>query len=193
MNSTRRISCRLIDALSENELQIDEGDFRLVDRRVVDELQKFEYYQPSLRGTIAALGLDQIGLPYERAERTRGKSEFSLRQLISLALDGILNHSVAPPVHFHVPRSGNLTCYLSGGRWLRGGELFLGKTWPPGFATIIILILGSLSLNELFLGIIGEYLGRIDRQVKRLLTSIENQRGWLRLQPNAAVAVDGGM
>jgi dolichol-phosphate mannosyltransferase len=95
MNSTRRISCRLIEALSENELQIDAGDFRLVDRRVVDELQKFEYYQPSLRGTIAALGLDQIGLSYERAERTRGKSKFSLRQLISLALDGILNHSVA--------------------------------------------------------------------------------------------------
>jgi len=43
------------------------------------------------------------------------------------------------------------------------------------------------------LGIIGEYLGRIDRQVKRPLTIIENQRGWLRLQPNAAVAVDGGM
>jgi polyisoprenyl-phosphate glycosyltransferase len=56
------------------------------------------------------------------------------------------------------------------------GRLFLGKTWPPDFATIIILILGSLSLNALFLGIIGEYLGRIYRQVnRRPLTIVERE------------------
>ncbi len=56
------------------------------------------------------------------------------------------------------------------------GRLFLGKDWPPGFATIIVLILGSLSLNALFLGIIGEYLGRIYRQVKRRpLTIVERE------------------
>ena len=56
------------------------------------------------------------------------------------------------------------------------GRLFLGKNWPPGFATIIALILGSLSLNALFLGIIGEYLGRIYRQVKRRpLTMVERE------------------
>jgi dolichol-phosphate mannosyltransferase len=56
------------------------------------------------------------------------------------------------------------------------GRLFFGADWPPGFATIIILILGSLSLNALFLGIIGEYLGRIYKQVKRRpLTIIERE------------------
>jgi len=51
-----------------------------------------------------------------------------------------------------------------------------GKDWPPGFASIIILILGSLSLNALFLGVIGEYLGRIYRQVKRRpLTIVERE------------------
>jgi len=47
------------------------------------------------------------------------------------------------------------------------GKILLGKQWPPGFATLAILILSSISLNALFLGIIGEYLGRIYQQVKR--------------------------
>jgi dolichol-phosphate mannosyltransferase len=56
------------------------------------------------------------------------------------------------------------------------GRLFFARNWPPGFATIIVLILGSLSLNALFLGIIGEYLGRIYKQVKRRpLTIIERE------------------
>ena len=56
------------------------------------------------------------------------------------------------------------------------GRIVLGRDWPPGFATIVILILGSLSLNALFLGVIGEYLGRIYRQVKRRpLTIVERE------------------
>ena len=56
------------------------------------------------------------------------------------------------------------------------GRLFLAKNWPPGFASVIILLMGSLSLNALFLGIIGEYLGRIYRQVKRRpLTVVERE------------------
>lgn len=176
MNSTRRVFYRLIDALSEDELPLDAGDFRLVDRRVLDELQKFEDYQPYLRGTIAALGFDQLGLPYERSERTRGKSKFSLRQLIGLALDGILNHSVVPlRISTYLGLGISLATFLAIAGYAVG-RLFLGKAWPPGFATIIILILGSLSLNALFLGIIGEYLGRIYRQVKRRpLTIIERE------------------
>jgi glycosyltransferase involved in cell wall biosynthesis len=96
MNLTRRVFYRLIDSLSEDELPHDAGDFRLVDRCVLDELRNFEDYQPYLRGTIAALGFDQIGVPYDRAERQHGESKFSFRELMGLALDGILNHSVVP-------------------------------------------------------------------------------------------------
>src|SRR5216684_6534734 len=96
MYSTRKLFYRLIDFLSEDELPLDAGDFRLLDRRVLDELQKFEDYQPYVRGTVAALGFDQIGIPYDRRERERGESKFSFRELMGLALDGILNHSIVP-------------------------------------------------------------------------------------------------
>jgi dolichol-phosphate mannosyltransferase len=176
MNSTRRVFYRLIDSLSEDDLPLDAGDFRLVDRRVLDELRNLDDSQPYLRGTVASLGFSQVGVPYNRAERARGESKFSFRELVGLALDGILNHSVVPlRIATYLGLAVSLLTFLA----IVGytvGRLFFGADWPPGFATIIILILGSLSLNALFLGIIGEYLGRIYKQVKRRpLTIIERE------------------
>ena len=174
MRFMRKLFYRMIDALSEDELPLDAGDFRLVDRRVLDELRKFEDDQPYVRGTIAALGFDQIGIPYDRAVRKYGESKFSFRELTGLAIDGILNHSVVP-LRFatYLGLGISIATLFASGAYIIG-RLFLGKDWPPGFATVIILILGSLSLNALFLGIIGEYLSRIYRQVKRRpLTVVE--------------------
>lgn len=176
MNSTRRLFYRLIDSLSEDELPLDAGDFRLVDRRVLDELKKFEDSNPYLRGTIATLGFDQIGVPYDRGERQHGESKFSFRQLIGLALDGILNHSVVPlRLATYLGLAISLITFLATIGYLLGRFIF-GAHWPPGFASIIIVMLGSLSLNALFLGILGEYLGRIYQQVKRRpLTIVERE------------------
>lgn len=178
MSATRKFFYRLIDSLSDDPLPHDAGDFRLIDRCVLDQLLQFEDYQPYLRGTIAALGFEQIGIPYNRAERRYGESKFSLGELIGLALDGILNHSVVPlRIATYLGLLISVLTFLG----ILGygiGRIVFGTRWPPGFATIIVLILGSLSLNALFLGIIGEYLGRIYRQVKkRPLTIIERELG----------------
>ena len=178
MNFTRKVFYRLINFLSEDKLPLDAGDFRLVDRRVIDELKRVEDYQPYLRGTIAALGFEQAGVPYERAERQRGRTHFTLSQLVGLALDGILNHSIVPlRIATYTGLVVSSVTFL-GLLFYAIGKYALGKEWPPGFATLAILILGSLSLNALFLGIIGEYLGRIYQQVKRRpLTIVERQIG----------------
>lgn len=178
MNTTRKAFYRLIDSLSEDELPLDAGDFRLLDRRVLEELRKFEDSQPYLRGTVASLGFRQVGIPYDRAERTRGESKFSFGELMGLALDGILNHSVVPlRIATYLGLAISILTVLA----ILGyatGRMFFGASWPPGFASIIILVLGSLGLNALFLGIIGEYLGRIYKQVKRRpLTIIEQEIG----------------
>jgi dolichol-phosphate mannosyltransferase len=176
INSVRRLFYRLINLLSEDDLPLDAGDFRLVDRSVLDELRKTDDYQPYLRGTIAALGFEQVGIPYDRASRQRGESKFSFAEMLGLALDGILNHSVVP-----LRLSTYLGLGISVGTLLGTlayliGRIFLGKDWPPGFATLIIAVLLSLSLNAMFLGIIGEYLGRIYRQIKRRpLTIVEQE------------------
>ena len=176
MSSTRKLFYRLIDSLSDDPLPHDAGDFRLVDRRILNQLSRLHDYQPYLRGTIAALGFEQIGIPYDRAERQRGESKFSFGDLLALALDGILNHSVVPlRIATYLGLLISLFTFL-GIVGYGVGRLVFGKNWPPGFATVIMLVLGSLSLNALFLGIIGEYLGRIYRQVKRgPLTIIEHE------------------
>lgn len=163
----RRFFYRAIDLLSEERLPHDAGDFRLVDAKVLSELKKLYDTNPYLRGTIATMGFRQIGIPYDRAARARGKSKFNLFGMVSLAVDGVLNHSIVPL------RLATLTGFMiSTGLILYLGILLLGKwlfhyEWPRGFATVAILILISISLNALFLGVIGEYLGRIYRQVKR--------------------------
>lgn len=187
MTFIRKLFYRIIDSLSEDELPLDAGDFRLVDRCVLEELRNIDDSQPYLRGTIAALGFEQIGIPYDRSERQHGESKFSFGELIGLALDGILNHSVVPL------RIATFTGLAISFMTLLGtigylvGRIALGKNWPPGFASVIILLLGSVSLNALLLGVIGEYLGRIYRQVKRRpLTIVEREVNPIRRRSEEA-------
>ena len=176
MHTTRRLFYRLVDLLSEDRLPYDAGDFRLVDRRILEELRKIDDYQPYLRGSIAAMGFRQIGVHFDRNERLRGRSKFSFRDLIALALDGILNHSIVPlRISTYTGLIVSVLTFL-GLIFYAIARLTFGRDWPAGFATTTSLILLSLSLNALFLGIIGEYLGRIYKQIKKKpLTIIERQ------------------
>ena len=170
----RKIFYRLIHLLSEEPLPIDAGDFRLIDRQVIEVLRATDDAQPYLRGAIATMGFNQIGIPYDRAARTRGESKFPWRALFALAIDGILNHSIVPlRLATYTGLVISVLTFLT--MFVYGLSRFVfGQQWPPGFATIVVLILFSVSLNALFLGVIGEYIGRIYRQVKkRPITVIE--------------------
>lgn len=167
INLARNIFYRLVDYLSEDRLPVDAGDFRLIDRKVVSVLRQIDDAQPYLRGTIATIGFRQIGLPYERNERKLGKTNFRIRDLINLALDGILNHSILPlrfASSFGVFISFIAIILIV---FYAIGRLVFGFEWPDGFTTLTILTLAGIGLNALFLGIIGEYLGRIYQQVKK--------------------------
>ncbi len=174
ITSIRRIFYRLINSLSDDELPPDAGDFRLIDRRILEELSRIDDSQPYLRGAIAAMGFRQKGIPYERHARTRGVSKFSFWDLVRLGLDGVLNHSIVPL------RIASLCgvivtaiVFLAAAGYI-GGRVLFGTNWPAGFATLAVLTLAGISLNAFFLGIIGEYLGRIYLQVRaRPLTIIE--------------------
>ncbi len=178
INAARSLFYRLIDSLSEDELPHDAGDFRLVDRRVIEELAKIDDSQPYLRGTLATLGFKQTGVPYDRAERERGVSKFSMKDLVGLGIDGILNHSIVPlRIATYTGLLVSLLTFLALAGYAAGKVLF-GQRWPAGFATTTVLILLSLSLNAIFFGIIGEYLGRIYKQVKGgPVTIVEQELG----------------
>ena len=174
INGMRTAFYWLIDAMSEDQLPRQAGDFRLVSRRVIDIMGQVNDSHPYLRGMIASFGFKQVGIPYDRDSRERGESKFTFLRLLSLALDGILYHSVIPL------RIATLTALVMAGVTFLGllfyfiGNFMFGQGWPAGFATTTVLLLLSITLNALFLGVIGEYLGRIYQQVKkRPLTIIE--------------------
>ncbi len=85
----RRLYYRLIDFISEVHLPYDAGDFRLIDRSIIELLRQNSDRRPYLRGLIASMGFKQIGIPYDREARFAGRSKFNLLRLFSLAFDGI--------------------------------------------------------------------------------------------------------
>jgi len=179
-NMQRVLFYRLIDHLSEEKIPVDAGDFRLISRRVIDLLKSFDDAQPYLRGTIATLGFKQVGIPYNRNARVRGESKFPFSKLVSLAMDGILNHSVVPlrlSTYFGLAVSAITLLAVAG---YTAAKLIFGSQWPAGFATLAAIALASISINAMLLGIIGEYIGRIYRQIKKQpLTIIEEVAGVL--------------
>ncbi|MEK9661360.1 MAG: glycosyltransferase family 2 protein, partial [Alphaproteobacteria bacterium] len=92
----RRVFYWLIDALSEDPLPRDAGDFRLIDSQVIEVLRADSDVHPYIRGRIAAMGFTQTGIPYDRAARQAGETKFSFWSMVRLAVDGITSHSAKP-------------------------------------------------------------------------------------------------
>jgi len=164
LTSMRKTFYRLIDWLSEEHLPRDAGDFRLVDRVVVDLLRHTHDASPYLRGTIAAMGFEQVGFEYERDDRTEGATKFRFRSLVQLGVDGILNHSTRPlqlasatAIAVVLVSTALMVTYFV-------ARLWLGQQWPAGFVTLALLQLLGIVLNAAFLGIIGAYIGRMFKQ-----------------------------
>ena len=160
VNKFRKLGYWLIDKLSEHPIPRDAGDFRLIDRKVIEALKKYRSANPYLRGMIANMGFRQKGVPYDRSARFAGESKFSLSQLTMLGLSGIFNHSVVPLRL--ATMAGVLLLLIS----VLGTIYYiflkiLHPALPNGLASIHILVLYGIGFQSLLLGILGEYLLRI--------------------------------
>jgi glycosyltransferase involved in cell wall biosynthesis len=156
----RRVGYWVIDKISEHPIPRDVGDFRLVDRRVIDSLAKIRTSSPYLRGMIAGLGFNQVGIPYDRDARTAGVSKFNVSRLVRLGLTAVFNHSVVPL------RAASFLGLLILAISIVSAIYYLvlrlmNPGLPEGFASIHILVLFGIGLNAFFLGLIGEYILRI--------------------------------
>lgn len=166
VRTARRVFYWGLDKISEDHLPRDVGDFRLIDRRVIEELRRVRDPHLYIRGRIASMGFRQAGVPYDRDPRRAGKTKFNFWRLCSLALDATLSHSVVP---LRIATFMGLA--LCGGTVLliaayAVARFFGGVDWPAGFTTLVVLILFATGVNGLFLGIIGEYLARIYQHLK---------------------------
>lgn len=168
----RRTFYKLIQLLSADDLPLDAGDFRLVDRTVLDALRWIDDAQPYLRGLISSLSARQVGVVYDRSKRQAGESKFPLRALVSLAVDGIIGHSTIPlrlaTYLGFIVAAGTVSLSI----FYIVGHAFFGQLWPEGFTTLTILQLIGISLNCFLFGIMGEYLGRTYLQTRRRPTVV---------------------
>lgn len=160
INAFRRAGYWVIDKISEHPIPQNVGDFRLVDRRVVQALASSKTPNPYLRGMIAGLGFRQTGVEYARDARLEGESKFGVSRLIRLGMTAIFNHSTAPLRIASLLGGVMLGLSVVGMVYYAFMRLFQPHL-PPGFASTQILILFGIGLNAFLLGIIGEYLLRI--------------------------------
>ena len=178
----RKLHYRLIQSLSDVPVPIDAGDFRLVDRVIIDALRQQTDQAPYIRGIIASMGYPQIGIPYDRMARVAGRTKFNLAALVRLSIDGICSQSTLPIQYittfgFFTSLSSALLVLVYFIRYFASGGAV-----ARGFTTLVLLMLISLSLQTLFIGVIGEYVGRIYNNVRGgPLTIIAD-----RIEPNTA-------
>jgi glycosyltransferase involved in cell wall biosynthesis len=159
-NLIRKIGYRFVSAISEYPIPRDAGDFRLLDRVVVDTLVEGKTPKPYIRGAIASYGYTSLGIPYSRNERKANQSKFPIHKVFKLGLDGVINHSSLPLKFSTLSGTFILLCSLL----LSVYYLFLkvsNHNLPQGLASIHILVAFGIGMNALFLGILGSYLNRI--------------------------------
>lgn len=164
---TAKLFYRLIYRITDVEIPLDTGDFRLMDRRVVNAVRRMPERNRFLRGMVPWIGFRQVGIPYERRARYAGESKFnSVRQMLPFAIDAITSFSYMPL---------QLATYMGFG--LAGASLIaivivivlrlFGPSSPlVGQATTLVVVLFLGGVQLISLGIIGEYLGRIYDEVK---------------------------
>lgn len=175
--ATARAFYRLLNRFSEVPIPLDTGDFRLMDRRVVDCLKAMPERHRFVRGMVAWIGFNQIALPYERAERFAGTSKYPLHKMLRFATDGILAFS-SRPLQF-ATGMGIMAASLAllGIIYALVLRIFT-SVWVEGWTALMIAVLFLGGVQLLSLGIIGEYIARIHDEAKeRPLYIIKSQVG----------------
>lgn len=160
LHAFRRFGYWVIDKISEHPIPQDVGDFRLIDRKVVNALSQIKTANPYLRGMIAGLGFNQTGVPYDRDARIAGESKFNVSRLVRLGLTAVFNHSTVPLRAASFLGASILAISILGALYYVVLKL-LHPEFPQGLASIHILVLFGIGLNSFLLGIIGEYMLRI--------------------------------
>jgi dolichol-phosphate mannosyltransferase len=157
----------VINKISDVSIPADTGDFRLMDRRVVDELKKLNESHGFLRGMVAFVGFKQTFIEYDRDERKSGLSNYN-RYLGSLkiAFNGIVGFSIRP-----LQIASLLGFLIAGGSFVVGiffgiQKIIFHADLPAGFTWTIVLITFLAGTQLLSIGILGEYIGRIYEEVK---------------------------
>lgn len=157
---------RLLKRMTKTDIPRDTGDFRLMDRRIVDVLRQMRERHRFIRGMVSWVGGTQVPVAYDRSPRFAGETKYPYRKMISFALDAFTSFSVVPL---------RMVTYLALGiilvAMLASGTVFVVKLvnpdyFIPGFPAMMLTIIFFGGVQLLALGVIGEYIGRMYESVK---------------------------
>lgn len=156
---------RTLRAMTEIEIPIDTGDFRLIDRKVCNQMKNIHEKNRFVRGLVSWVGFKQSAVEYERDERFAGETKYPLKRMLKLSLDGITSFSYKPL---------KLANYLGASLSVIGFVYMLivlyqklfTTTTVTGWSSIIVIQLFFSGITLMMLGVIGEYIGRIYDEAK---------------------------
>jgi dolichol-phosphate mannosyltransferase len=163
---TAKLFYRIIYRITDVDIPLDTGDFRLMDRKVVDAMNRMRERNRFIRGMTSWVGFRQTGVTYVREERYAGETHYPFRKMFKFALDAITSFSYAPLqlatyLGFIIAGLSAIAALL-----VVFARLFMGTNPFYGQATTLVTVLFLGGVQLITLGIIGEYLGRIYDEVK---------------------------
>lgn len=162
---TAKFFYRFINLISDIKIPVDTGDFRLIDRKILEIIKSMHEQDKYLRGMIAWTGFKQIAIPYKREKRFSGNTKYPLRKMLKFAIDGILSFSTKP-------LQLSITLGMVSASFALLGIIYalilrvFTNIWVEGWTTLMIAILFVGGIQLISIGILGLYIGRIYKEVK---------------------------
>ena len=171
---------RAFNRLSDYPIPASTGDFRLMDRAVVEALKTLPERNRFMKGLFAWVGFRQVGVPYARPARAAGTSTWGYLRLVRFALDGITAFSTAPlRVWTGVGLAAAFVALIAAIAMVIR-VLVIGRD-VPGYASLMVVVLGGFAVQMIALGVMGEYIGRMYQEVKgRPIYLVRERQGFDR-------------
>lgn len=163
--STARMFYNVFNRLADLAIPESAGDFRLMDRQVVEALKLLPERNRFMKGLFAWVGFRQIGVPYVRPRRAAGTSSMGYIRLWRFALDGITSFSTAPLRIWTAVGLGGAVLAVVAAAALVISVLVRGRE-VPGYASLMVVILLGFAVQMIAFGVLGEYVGRLYQEVK---------------------------
>lgn len=177
---------RFLRTMTDIDIPLDTGDFRLLDRKVCNQMNSIQEKNRFVRGLVSWVGFKQIAVEYERDERLAGESKYPLKKMLKLSMDGITSFSYKPlklASYAGVTLSGIGFIYLLVVLYLK---LFTDST-ITGWSSLIVIQLFFSGIILIILGMIGEYIGRIYDETKNRPLYIVREK--YQLEPRKEVSL----
>jgi glycosyltransferase involved in cell wall biosynthesis len=157
---------RVINAVSQQTVPVDAGDFRLLSRRAVGAVTILRERHRFMKGLFAWIGFRQVAVPYERDRRVAGATKWNYWRLWNLSLEGVTSFTIAPLKVSTYIGLCTATVAVLYGIYMLGRTILFGNP-VPGYPSLLVIILFLGGVQLVSLGIIGEYVGRIFNETKQ--------------------------